>query len=62
MNNQDTTVQIVLAGLGLIGVPWCVWVTASIFSQKTHTALLRNEIKILERIHGYLEKFQKVAN
>lgn len=40
--------------IGVITIPWCVWVTGSIFAQRTQIALMKAEIKILNRIETLL--------
>lgn len=39
---------------GLVVIPWCAWVTTSIFAQRTQIALMKSEVKILNRIERLL--------
>jgi hypothetical protein len=46
----NTLVKIVSDGLGLILIPWVIWVTVSLFNQRQELALLRQivtDLKIL---------------
>lgn len=55
MISRDHLVEISIAFLGLIGIPWTVFITLSIFSLRQQVALLKQEIGLLERIHKLVE-------
>jgi hypothetical protein len=42
-----TLVKVIGDGMGLIVIPWTIWVTVSLFNQRQELAILR---KILEHI------------
>lgn len=39
----------------IIIIPWCVWVTVSIFKQAQEIALLKKEIELFEEVKQVLE-------
>lgn len=55
MMEDSVVVSVIIALSTLIVVPWCVFVTASIFSLKQQTALIRAEVGLLNRIQKMLE-------
>lgn len=46
MNAQDMVIEFVRFGI----IPWCIWVTASIFNQRQQIMLLKQEIELLREI------------
>ena len=42
--------EILLGIVGLIVIPWSVWVTVSVFSQRQALAVLKAELSAIERI------------
>jgi uncharacterized membrane protein YciS (DUF1049 family) len=42
--------------IGLVIIPWCAWVTTSIFNLKTQTALFKAELQAVKRIEDAVEK------
>lgn len=38
--------------LGIIVVPWCAWVTASIFGLRTQTVLMAEQLKSIKNIEA----------
>lgn len=54
MDHEDS-MNIIIAVGSLVTLPWTVWVTVSIFSQRTQIELLKKEIQLLDRIHLLLE-------
>lgn len=45
--------------LGIVIIPWCAWVTTSIFNLRTQTALFKAELKAVERIEMAVQKLSK---
>lgn len=41
MSNQFITIAV---------IPWCIWVTVSLFNQRQQIALLKQEIELLKEI------------
>lgn len=39
---------------GLVLVPWCAWVTTSIYAHREEIKLMKYQIKILDRIEALL--------
>lgn len=54
--HTDTLVKLVGDGLGLILVPWCVWVTASLYNQRQEIALLKQAVDDLKAVNKVLIK------
>ena len=46
-------------GLTFVVIPWCVWVTVSLFNQRQQIALLRQEIALLKDIKIIVSKYMK---
>jgi hypothetical protein len=46
--------------LACIVIPWCGWVTASIFNQRQQIALLKQEVALLKKIETLLSKRGKL--
>lgn len=42
-------------GIGLVVIPWCVWVSASIFNSQKSIALLRQELSQNREIYELLK-------
>lgn len=41
---------------GLIVIPWCVWVSVSIFTLKQQNAVFRAEMNVLSKVETLLNK------
>lgn len=52
----DTITTVLISACTLIVLPWLAWVTSSIFNLKQQTALLKAELKVLDKIQDLLEK------
>lgn len=55
---NDALFIICEVGIGLIAIPWCVWVTAQIYGLRQHIALQKQMVDVvrdgLERIEQHL--------
>lgn len=50
------TSEAIAMGLSsIVIIPWCVWVTVSIFKQAQEIALLKKEIELFEEVKQVLE-------
>jgi hypothetical protein len=50
---NDAIVSLFSSGMGLIVVPWCIFVTVSIFNQRQEIALLRQIVADIKNLlHG----------
>jgi exosortase/archaeosortase len=45
MLNQDITGT----AIQFIAIPWCLWVTVSIFNQRQEVALLRQMLEVMQK-------------
>jgi hypothetical protein len=50
----DGQAQIVELIAGLMIIPWCIWVTTSIYAQREEIKLMKYQIKVLDRIEASL--------
>lgn len=57
--SADQLSVIIGSVIGLVIIPWCVWVTAAIFSLKTQTALFKAELQAVKRIEDAVSKLVK---
>jgi uncharacterized membrane protein YGL010W len=44
---NDAVVSLFSSGMGLIVIPWCIFVTVSIFNQRQEIALLKQSVETL---------------
>lgn len=47
---QDAIATLFTGGMGLVVVPWCIFVTVSIFNQRQEIALLRQIVSDLKTL------------
>lgn len=52
--DQMSNETIALTLSTVVIIPWCVWVTVSLFRQAQEIALLKQEIKLLEEVKELL--------
>jgi uncharacterized membrane protein YciS (DUF1049 family) len=45
--------------IGLMVIPWCAWVTTSIFNLRTQTTLFKAELEAVKRIEAAVEHLRK---
>lgn len=58
MSNDQLSI-VLGAFIGLMIIPWCAWVTTSIFNLKTQTALFRQELEAVKRIEEAVKQLVK---
>ena len=47
--SHEPIIDIVTAACSLVVVPWCIWVTVSLFNQRQELALLKQIIHLLAK-------------
>ncbi len=50
------TESIIIAACSLIVLPWCVWVSVSIFTQRQEVALLKQDFHLSKEIYSLLKE------
>lgn len=53
------TEALAMATSTVIVIPWCVWVTVSLFRQAQEIALIKQEIKLLEEVKEVLNDIKQ---
>lgn len=56
--NKDDLMNLLILMASAVIIPWCVWVTVSIFKSKTELALMRQELEVNKRILSALERLE----
>lgn len=51
--------ELAVAASTVIIIPWCVWVTVSLFRQAQEIALIKQEIKLLEEVKEVLNDIKQ---
>jgi hypothetical protein len=52
MNSVSISVEVIYGIASLFVIPWCVWVTISLFNQRQEVALLKQILGVMMKSKG----------
>ncbi len=58
-SEKDFLMTAIILLASAVVIPWCIWVTVSIFKSKMEMALMRKELELLVVIGKTLERIDK---